>query len=81
MIERFEGNGYMSEALSEVLRIGFEELNLKKIEAFTSKENIRSVRLLERHGFIKEKDVFDDITKMPTRFVIMSLTKEGRKSK
>ncbi len=77
MIERFEGNGYMSEALSEVLRIGFEELNLKKIEAFTSKENIRSVRLLQRKGFKKEKDVLDDLSGAQTRFVIMSLTREG----
>lgn len=77
MIERFEGNGYMSEALSEVLRIGFEELNLKKIEAFTSKENLQSVRLLERKGFRKEKDVQDDVSGAQTRFVIMSLTREG----
>ena len=77
MIERFEGNGYMSEALGEVLRIGFQKLKLRKIEAFTSKENVRSLRLLERKGFSKEKDVLDDVTGVRTRFVIMSLTREG----
>jgi ribosomal-protein-alanine N-acetyltransferase len=77
MIERFEGHGYMSEALRVVLEIGFEELGLARIEAFTSKENLQSIRLLEKNGFKKEVDVLDDISRMPTRFVIMSLTKEG----
>lgn len=76
MIEKFEGHGYMSEAMHEVLRLGFEELGLNKVEAFTSKENSRSLRLLEKSGFVKEKDVLDDVSRMPTRFVIMALTRE-----
>ncbi|MBP1920865.1 GNAT family N-acetyltransferase [Youngiibacter multivorans] len=78
MLERFEGHGYMSEALRTVLEIGFEELGLVRIEAFTSKENLQSIRLLEKNGFKKEKDVLDDVSRMPTRFVIMSLTSDER---
>lgn len=77
MIERFEGHGYMTEALHEVLKLGFEELGLNKVEAFTSKENARSLRLLVKSGFVKEKDVLDDVSRLPTRFVIMALTREG----
>lgn len=43
--------GLMSEAFEQVLRFGFEVLHLEKIEAYTQKNNVASVKLLERHGF------------------------------
>jgi ribosomal-protein-alanine N-acetyltransferase len=54
----FQGFGLMSEAISCVIKYAFEQLGLKAIEAFTNKNNLRSIRLLEKHGF----------TLLPTRF-------------
>lgn len=48
----FQERGFMSEALQEVLNFGFDKLNLKTIEAFTHKNNIASIALLEKHSFV-----------------------------
>ncbi len=48
------GKGYMSEVLPFVLRYGFETLQLHRIEAFIGPENLASLRLVERLGFLKE---------------------------
>lgn len=47
----FQGLGIMNEALQKVLEFGFEDLKLDKIEAFTHKNNIKSIQLLEKNGF------------------------------
>ena len=46
--------GYMKEALGEVLRFAFEELDLHGVEAKVSDTNIPSVKLLQHYGFKKE---------------------------
>lgn len=48
------GNGYMKEALAEIIRFGFEEMKLHRIEAFVGPTNTPSLKLVERMGFIKE---------------------------
>lgn len=48
----FQGKGFMSEALQNVIKFGFEKLKLNSIEAFTHKDNRASKQLLERHRFI-----------------------------
>lgn len=48
------GQGVMSEVLQEVLRFGFEDLGLNRIEAFIDPDNIRSRYLLEKTGFYEE---------------------------
>ena len=48
------GNGYMTEAVSEVIRYGFIELGLNRIEATVDTRNTNSYRLLERVGFKRE---------------------------
>lgn len=48
----FQERGFMSEALQEVLKFGFNNLNLKTIEAFTHKNNMASIALLEKHQFV-----------------------------
>ncbi|PQJ78041.1 GNAT family N-acetyltransferase [Polaribacter porphyrae] len=48
----FQNKGFMSEALQTVLEFGKKELNLKTIEAFTHKNNMSSIALLEKHNFI-----------------------------
>jgi len=47
--------GYMSEALAAVLQYGFEGLQLKAITAYTKKENVPSVRMLLRAGFVETR--------------------------
>jgi ribosomal-protein-alanine N-acetyltransferase len=45
------GQGIATEAMRAVLRYGFEQWNLNRIEAITIVDNARSIRLLERLGF------------------------------
>lgn len=49
-----EGQGYMSEALEELLRWAFEGLGLHRVMANYRPENERSGRLLARLGFERE---------------------------
>jgi RimJ/RimL family protein N-acetyltransferase len=42
------GNGYATEAASEALRFGFEELALGEIVSFTVAANVRSIAVMER---------------------------------
>jgi ribosomal-protein-alanine N-acetyltransferase len=46
--------GFMTEALSEVLRFGFMEMRLNKVEAHVNPGNKPSIRLLQKLGFIQE---------------------------
>ena len=48
------GRGYAHEALSALVRFGFQELDLNRIEADVDPRNLRSLKLLERLGFTKE---------------------------
>jgi ribosomal-protein-alanine N-acetyltransferase len=48
------GQGLMPEALSCLLRYGYEEMALHRIEATTHTENRRSQRVLEKLGFQRE---------------------------
>ena len=48
------GKGYATEALKELLRFGFNDLNLHRIEAGCAVENIGSVKVLEKAGMIRE---------------------------
>ena len=43
--------GYMTEALAEVLAYGFNELNLHRIQALVADNNIASKRLLQHFNF------------------------------
>ena len=48
------GHGVMSEILPYVMAFGFENLGLHRLEAMVTVGNLRSCRLLERHGFALE---------------------------
>ena len=48
------GQGIMTEALHIVLKYGFEEMRLNRIQAIIDSENARSFRLVQRLGFKKE---------------------------
>lgn len=44
------GNGYATEVAKELIRFGFEVLNLHRIEAGVATENKRSIKVLEKVG-------------------------------
>jgi [ribosomal protein S5]-alanine N-acetyltransferase len=46
--------GYATEAVKLIVKFGFENLNLHRIEAGANPENIASMRVLEKSGFHKE---------------------------
>ncbi|MCH7945300.1 MAG: GNAT family N-acetyltransferase, partial [Armatimonadetes bacterium] len=48
------GNGYATEALREVVRYGFEELRLNRLQAWAYEPNKASQRVLEKAGFTHE---------------------------
>jgi RimJ/RimL family protein N-acetyltransferase len=48
------GHGYATEAAREALRFGFEEVGLEEIVSFTVPQNIRSRRVMERIGLVRD---------------------------
>ncbi|MBL7005563.1 MAG: GNAT family N-acetyltransferase [Spirochaetia bacterium] len=54
MDQRFVNKGYITEAVSELLRIGFEEFGLHRIEANIMPENLASRTVAEKLGFKSE---------------------------
>jgi [ribosomal protein S5]-alanine N-acetyltransferase len=48
------GHGYMSEAVTTVVRIAFAELGLHRVEANIMPRNVRSLAVAERAGFERE---------------------------
>lgn len=50
----YQGYGYATEAVREGVRIAFDVLELHRISCEVMPENTRSIRLMERLGFVKE---------------------------
>lgn len=50
----FWRKGIIQEALTAVLDFSFNTLNFHSLEALVNPENIASISLLEKHGFVKE---------------------------
>lgn len=57
---KFQGKGIMDESMKAVLTFGFDKLHLNKIEAYTSSFNKSSVKLLERNGFVLNRNRKDN---------------------
>jgi ribosomal-protein-serine acetyltransferase len=47
------GNGYMTEAAEAMVRFGFNELGLHRIELAAGVENLASIRVAEKLGFVR----------------------------
>lgn len=56
-LERYWGKGYAPEAARAVIDYGLHALGLKRIIAYTSLDNDRSIRVLEKLGFRYEKTI------------------------
>lgn len=56
------GKGFAKYATQEIMKIGFEKLNLKYIYWYVSKENIRAIRFYDKNGYktIKNRKCIDD---------------------
>ena len=54
LAEEHWGKGYMTEALKEIIRFGFEERGLNRIWAAHFRENAASGRVMEKAGMIFE---------------------------
>lgn len=52
--EEFNGKGFMTSAVREMVSIGFNELELNRIEIQCATNNIKSRAIPERLGFIHE---------------------------
>lgn len=52
--ERYARQGYMTEALRLMLRYAFLELKLHRLEANIQPENVASIALVRRAGFVRE---------------------------
>ena len=50
----FKRQGLMSEAIEAILEYGFNQINLNRIEALASVNNIPSLQLLEKYNFKRE---------------------------
>lgn len=51
---KYWGNGLMTEAMAAVLSYAFDDLKLHRIEVDTDPENLPSLALLEKFGFVRE---------------------------
>lgn len=49
------GNGFASEAASAVLAYGFGTVGLSEIVSFTARSNVRSQRVMERIGMVRDE--------------------------
>lgn len=49
-----KGNGFMSEAVGEIITYGFERMNLHRIEAYVAPDNIPSLKLMSKFSFTQE---------------------------
>jgi RimJ/RimL family protein N-acetyltransferase len=48
------GHGYATEAAREALRFGFTDVGLEEIVSFTVPQNVRSRRVMERIGLVRD---------------------------
>ncbi len=69
------GSGYMTKALTVVMPLLFDEMNIHKIISYYLEENQKSAKLLNRSGFFKEGIIreFMEINGVWKNAVMMSL--------
>jgi [ribosomal protein S5]-alanine N-acetyltransferase len=62
LLPDFQGKGIMQEAISEVIRFGFQHVGLNSIEAYTHSENQSSTRLLKKLNFKRDSAADQNFT-------------------
>jgi len=71
LFPQYQGQGIMTEALKAVINFGFKT-GFKTIEAYTHKDNIASVKLLNINGFLEDKNRVDSENANNIIFVIQN---------
>jgi len=77
--DTYKSNGIMSEAIVAIVKYGFNTMNLERIEAFVSPNNLPSIKLLKRMKFKEEgflKHHYFDNNKMDDSIVFALLKSE-----
>jgi [ribosomal protein S5]-alanine N-acetyltransferase len=54
LLPQFWGRGYGTETAKALIKFGFEELQLHRIEAGVATENVKSIRILRKAGMTNE---------------------------
>ncbi len=54
LLPKYWGKGYATEVSKGLIKAGFEEFKLHKIEAGVATDNLPSIRVLEKSGMIRE---------------------------
>jgi ribosomal-protein-alanine N-acetyltransferase len=52
----------MQQAISEIIEYGFKIMDLKTIEACTVSQNLASIRILEKNGFVINEEAYGVMT-------------------
>ena len=60
LLPAYQGKGLMQEALSKIIEYCFQILGFKTITAYTDSANERSVRILEKNNFRRDKVLEDE---------------------
>lgn len=60
LLPQFHHLGIMSEAVGFIINHGFKVLNLERIEAFTSRNNQNSIKLLSKFNFNRNEKRSDE---------------------
>lgn len=78
LLPQFQGKGIMQEALSAVVKFGFEVLQLNTIEAWTVAQNENSIKILKRNHFVRNTELENkiDLAMKTPDDVIFCLTKK-----
>jgi [ribosomal protein S5]-alanine N-acetyltransferase len=62
LLPGFQGRGFMQQAISEIIEYGFKIMDLKTIEACTVSQNLASIRILEKNGFVINEEAYGVMT-------------------
>lgn len=54
LLPKYWGKGYATEVSKSLIKAGFEDFNLHKVEAGVSTDNAPSIRVLEKSGMLRE---------------------------
>ena len=60
LLPAYQGKGLMQEALSKIIEYAFQTLGFKTITAYPDSANERSVRILEKNNFRRDKTLEDE---------------------
>ena len=61
LLPDYQKKGYMKEALTAVVTYGFQKMKLKTVEAYTKRNNISSIKLLEKSNFVIDHPTLKEV--------------------